>query len=228
MSCLGYICVVARYVSLLLSLVFLSPVWAEDDSDWLLARYQSLRDNPEAWERAYNAGRERATLCSYCHGTDGNSVKDDVPNLAGQNPLYLWTQINHFARGKRKNFVMEALAKNFTHEDKLNLAIYFSANKVDIQKADSGRAKKGGILYSRNCAACHGDSAHGSRNFARLAGQKPAYLVQTLKMVRKGAGAVKGAAVPEVIRRSENMEAVAGALSDEDILNLAAFLSSQS
>ena len=205
--------------------MFIGAAWAEDDSDWLMARYNVVTNNTDAFEQAYNTGRERARLCSYCHGIDGNSVKDDVPNLAGQNPLYLWTQIDHFASGRRKNFVMQALAKDFSHEDKLNLAIYFSASKVRTQKVDASRAQKGGILYGRNCAACHGNSAHGNQEIARLAGQKQAYLVRTLKMFRTNANKVVEAA--DAVRRSKNMEAIARSLSDEEILDLAAFLSSQ-
>jgi len=204
--------------------MFIGAAWAEDNSGWLMTRYNVIISNTDASEQAYNTGRERARLCSYCHGIDGNSVKDDVPNLAGQNPLYLWTQIDHFASGRRKNFVMQALAKDFSHEDKLNLAIYFSASKVRTQKVDASRAQKGGVLYARNCAACHGNSAYGDQEFARLAGQKQVYLVQTLKMFRMNANTPVAA---EAVRRSKSMEAIARSLSDEEILNIAAFLSSQ-
>ncbi len=217
--------IAGRYVFFCLLFVCTSA-WADDDSDWLIARYGVISNDPGAFNRAYETGRERATLCSYCHGIDGNSVKEGVPNLAAQNPLYLWTQINHFASGERKNFVMQALAKGFSHEDKLNLAIYFSANKVRVQKADLGRAKKGGILYGRNCAGCHGNLADGNQKFARLAGQKQAYLEKTLKMFRMNANTPNSAA--KAVRRSKKMEAVAGSLTDEEIVNLAAFLSSKS
>ncbi len=217
--------VVVRYVLFCLLFVCTSA-WANDDSDWLIARYGMISNDPGAFNRAYEMGRERATLCSYCHGIDGNSVKEGVPNLAAQNPLYLWTQIDHFASGKRKNFVMQALAKGFSHEDKLNLAIYFSTNKVRAQNADPRRARKGGIFYARHCSACHGDLADGNQKFARLAGQKQAYIEKTLRMFRMSAN--KPNSTTEVVRRSKKMEAVAASLTDEDIVDLAAFLSSKS
>ncbi|HED33392.1 MAG TPA: c-type cytochrome [Gammaproteobacteria bacterium] len=218
--------VAGRYVFFCLLFVCSATVWADSDSDWLVARYKVISSDSEAFDQAYETGRERARLCSYCHGIDGNSIKDGVPNLAAQNPLYLWTQINHFASGERKNFVMQALAKGFSHEDKLNLAIYFSVNKVRAQKADSNRARKGGIFYSRHCAACHGDLADGNQKFARLAGQKQAYLEKTLRMFRMNANTPNSAT--EAVRRSKKMEAVARSLTDEEIVNLAAFLSSKS
>ena len=221
LDCFG---IVVRTIFLLF-FVFPAAVWA-DDANWLIERYKAIVNNTDAFEQASNAGRERATLCSYCHGMDGNSIKDEVPNLAEQNPLYLWTQIDHFANGSRKNFVMQALAKNFSHDDKLNLAIYFSAKKVRSQKADSRRAKKGSLLYNKSCMACHGELAHGTQKFARLAGQKYIYLVQTLKSFRMTAN--NPSDFTEATRRSKSMETIAGALTDDDILDLAAFLSSLS
>ncbi|VAX08525.1 hypothetical protein MNBD_GAMMA25-801 [hydrothermal vent metagenome] len=197
---------------------------AGENADWLITRYQAIVDNPDTFQEAYNAGRERSTLCSFCHGEDGNSIKDDVPNLAGQNPLYLWTQIDHFANGSRKNFVMEALAREFSHDDKLNLAIYFSAKNVRSQAADSSRAKKGRVLYKQSCMVCHGESAHGTEKFARLAGQKAGYLLQTLKSFR---AAANNPSSKEAVRRSESMEMITRTLTDEDMLNLVAFLSSK-
>ncbi len=215
-----------QYVLFALLSVFFYTVSAADESnDWLITRYQAIVDSPDTFQQAYDAGHERSRLCSFCHGKDGNSPKDDVPNLAGQNPLYLWTQIDHFANGSRKNFVMEALAREFSHDDKLNLAIYFSTKSVRSQVADSRRAIKGGVLYKQRCMACHGESAHGSEKFARLAGQKPGYLMQTLKSFR---AAANNPSSQEIIRRSESMEMITRTLSDEDMLNLVAFLSSKS
>ncbi len=210
----------------LLFAVTMTTTWADDDSDWLIARYSAISHDPKAFNQAYKTGRERATLCSYCHGIDGNSVRDGVPNLAGQNPLYLWTQIDHFASGRRRNFVMQALAKGFSHEDKLNLAIYFSANRVHPQKADPDRARKGGILYGHRCAVCHGDLAYGNQKFARLAGQKQAYLEKNLRRFRMNANKLYG--TTDAVRRSKRMEAVARLLTDDEIMDLAAFLSSKS
>ncbi len=74
--------------------------------------------------------------------------------------------------------------------------------------------------------ACHGESAHGTQKFPRLAGQKQLYLVQTLKSFRMTAN--NPSELTEAARRSKSMETIARALTDDDILDLAAFLSSQS
>jgi cytochrome c553 len=178
--------------------------------------------NPQATEQALHAGRDRALLCSYCHGEDGNSVKPEVPNLAGQNPVYLLSQIDKFADGRRKNFVMNSLAKKFTLDDKVNLAIYFSKQKVHNKKVDVELAAKGRLIYSGTCTSCHGARGRGNVEYARLAGQRPAYVKMTLNRFRKNARHPEQ--VDKTARHSVIMESVVKELSDEQIEALAAYI----
>ena len=194
--------------------VFLSSAGTALASD-LAARFARIEANPRLHQEAYAAGKARATLCSVCHGEDGNSRRPEVPNLAGQNPLYLWKQIDNFATGRRRNFVMQALAKDFTDEDKINLAVYFAANTPHTAPADPQRAHRGARLFRQHCATCHGPDARGTRDYARLAGQRREYLIATLTAFRDGT----------TRRRSNIMTAEVKALSDDDIADLAAYLS---
>jgi len=196
-------------------LLLAGPAAAAPADEDLAARLARIQADPARFEAAYAAGRERAILCAVCHGKDGNSRKPDVPNLAGQNPHYLWKQIDNFATGRRKYFVMQALAKDFSDEDKFNLAIYFAANTPRTGRPDSQRAPRGAKLFHQHCAVCHGPDGHGTRDYARLAGQRREYLIATLTAFRDGSGK----------RRSNIMAAQTHALSDEDIADLAAYLS---
>ncbi len=208
---------------LFISGVVALPASAADEWDEteLLARFETLRANKDMLRQAYNAGKQRATLCSYCHGEDGNSLKDNVPNLAGQNPLYLWIQIHNFATGKRRNYVMQALAKNFSNEDKINLAVFYSSNKVKISPTDHQLAEAGEKLYKNRCVSCHGLNAQGTRKYARLAGQKQEYIRTTLKNFRSNS---RNKAVDASVRRSNIMEAMVKDLKDLEIRQLAAYL----
>ncbi|KPK55369.1 MAG: hypothetical protein AMS22_04575, partial [Thiotrichales bacterium SG8_50] len=38
------------------------------------------------------AGKVKAQACTACHGANGISVSDDIPNLAGQKGAYIVTQ----------------------------------------------------------------------------------------------------------------------------------------
>lgn len=49
-------------------------------------------------------------VCAACHGSNGISVSDDIPNLAGQKAKYLASQLNAFHDGSRKNALMNAIA----------------------------------------------------------------------------------------------------------------------
>ncbi len=203
--------------------IVIQPARAAGTSNqWLLESFNKIQADKEKSRQAYLAGKERARLCGVCHGKDGNSVKKHVPNLAGQNPVYLWKQIDHFASGKRKNFVMQALAKDFTDEDKLNLAIYFSSNKVHSSSpSNPQKLREGKKIYKRKCISCHGISGQGSEDFARIAGQKEDYLKLTLENFRKNANqpGVNGGS-----RRSAIMESITKDFTDEDIATLAAYI----
>jgi cytochrome c553 len=48
--------------------------------------------------------------CRACHGRDGISDKDDIPNLAGQKAVYLARQLQAFRSGERKHALMAAIA----------------------------------------------------------------------------------------------------------------------
>jgi cytochrome c553 len=79
-----------------------------------------------------------------------------------------------------------------------------------------GDATKGGTLYSERCQGCHGANGNSTNpNRPKLAGQIPGYLAGQLFILKQG------------IRPSPVMNGIAAKLSDDDMANLVAFLSSQ-
>lgn len=81
------------------------------------------------------AGRAKAvTVCAACHGANGMSVSDAVPNLAAQRAGYLEAQLKFFKVGVRKEpgatsraAIMNAIASQLSAEDIANVALYFSS-----------------------------------------------------------------------------------------------------
>ncbi|MGI9336531.1 MAG: cytochrome P460 family protein [Gammaproteobacteria bacterium] len=73
------------------------------------------------------AGREKAAVCSACHGANGISVSADIPNLAGQKEKYVLTQLTSFRDGKRANPLMSAMAGQLSDADMENLAAHFAS-----------------------------------------------------------------------------------------------------
>ena len=210
----------------LISLVFLSGIpgesFAESGKNILLEKLQRKIISPDMRQQAELAGKERALICSYCHGMDGNSIKPEVPNLAGQNPGYLLQQIGHFVSGVRKDYVMNSLASKFSEDDQINLAIYYSRKKVKPEAYDQKLAQQGRSLYRQACQACHGKNGMGNTGYARLAGQKQAYIKKTLLRFRSNALTITASKK----RSSPVMEPIASRLSDDDIQYLASYIAS--
>jgi cytochrome c553 len=194
----------------------------QSERERIMAEINKDIHNDEALNNAIRAGKERAILCGHCHGVDGNSLKQDIPNLASQNTAYIVEQIGKFANGDRKNFVMQTLANNFTFKDKVNLALYFNSQKVKPTKVDPELAARGEIIYKNVCFRCHGEDGKGEKGYARLAGQKTEYVMMTLKRFR--ANANKTNDPEETKRHSATMEQVTEKLSDDEIESLAHYI----
>ena len=76
-------------------------------------------------------------------------------------------------------------------------------------------ASSGETLYQDVCKNCHGPTAKGMASFPKLAGQNVAYLVSRLEQYRAG---------EKVGPNTALMMPLAADLSDEDIANLAAYI----
>jgi cytochrome c553 len=66
-------------------------------------------------------------VCAACHGANGISVSDTIPNLAGQRPGYLQAQLKALKEGSRKNPVMNAIAAQLSATDIENVAAWFAS-----------------------------------------------------------------------------------------------------
>jgi len=212
---------------ILAGLVFLSSAYvqAEDgDIDSMLKNIEIRLSDENARQTAIEGGEDRTLLCKRCHGSDGNSLQPDVPNLAGQNAKYLLEQINKFATRERDDFVMSDLAAHFTAEDKVNIAIFYHSQQVKPQSVDEKKASEGKALYHRVCSACHGIEGYGNQKLARLAGQKPVYIMNVLKAFRDNAN--NPVAREKSQRKSETMEGVVKNLSNDQIESVAAYVAS--
>lgn len=190
--------------------------------EMILAQIAEIEKDPAKRKVAYDAGHERMMLCSHCHGEDGNSLRPEIPNLAAQNPSYLIEQVQKFADGRRKNFVMQTLASNFTLEDKVNLAVYFNAQTVKPVAADPLIAAKAERIYKSVCQLCHGETGKGAEGYARIAGQRPQYVITTLQRFRAAAQHTVDAA--DIKRSSTRMEQVTQRLTDQEIEALAHYI----
>ncbi len=177
--------------------------------------------NKEALQAAIEAGKERSILCANCHGADGNSLRPNIPNLAEQNTTYIIEQIGKFVDGRRKHFVMPVLAKNFTFQDKVNLAVYYTSQKLKPTVADPRIAARGREIYQSLCFSCHGADGRGTAGYALIARQKVGYAIMTLERFRANSSQTDEF---EQKKRSDiSMEAATSQLTDTEIEGLAHF-----
>ena len=144
-------------------------------------------------------------------------MKPEVPNLAGQNTIYVLAQLGKFSEGKRKQFFMEGLMRALTPEEKVAVAIYYTNQEPSATPVgDPALAARGKALYDKGCYKCHGDNGYGNEKNARLAGQGPSYLMANLKRYQETGGA----------RVDEKMSKAVKALNDDDMKALVAYIGS--
>ena len=156
----------------------------------LTARLTEAQRDPKLSESLYKNGQRVAAVCANCHGEGGNSLKPDIPNLAGQNPSYLIDQMHQFATGKRRYEFMEGMIKAMSIDEKVGAVLFYAGQKVTHKPAtNAALAAKGKDYFSKICWRCHAEDGKGNEKFARIAGQQADFMRMTLKRYRAGTGA---------------------------------------
>ncbi len=169
------------------------------------------------WAQDAKAGAAKAEVCAACHGPAGHSSQARIPSLAGQTSRYIYLQLKDFKEGRRTDSLMTPMAKTLSKDDMYNVAAFFSAAhpmsadfKSDPQRVAKGAAKASETL----CTMCHLGGFKGQNEIPRVAGQQHDYIVKQLQDFKAR-------------RRTNdagNMSSVAKTLSDDDMENLAQYL----
>lgn len=180
-----------------------------------LNRLTEILSSDTLTKKAYAAGEERISLCGYCHGKDGNSTRADIPNLAEQRPVYLFSAFEKFASGERTDFVMTQAANLLSIEDRVNIAVYYGMQKVKVKSSVNPELDAHGQrVFQQICIQCHGPQGKGMNDAPRLAGQPAAYVRYALKGFRDDAE----------YRPGSLMLPIAAQLSNADIEALASYI----
>ncbi|MFT5574138.1 MAG: cytochrome c553 [Cryomorphaceae bacterium] len=173
------------------------------------------------------AGKAKSVVCAACHGAEGISALSINPNLAGQVPGYIASQLKAFKSGERANAIMAGQSMGLSNEDMADLDAYYASLAAKVTSAltdeDKVLAEAGEAIYRGGfaergisaCMSCHGPSGHGiPKNFPRVAAQHKEYLEQQLLAYKKGDR--KG--------YNEIMSDIAFGLSELQIKQLAAYM----
>lgn len=185
-------------------------------------------------------GKEINGVCAACHGQYGQGGKrGEYPRLAGQSAAYLKDQLRSFRARKRINIPMYPYTQDreLPDEDIEDVAEYLASiklptrppvfkdtddalarllamEKVMIVPRVEGEVEKGGALYQKECASCHGKQGLGRGKFPRLVGQYSNYLKKQADAFVRG-------------ERPHDEQAVGGilnSLKERDIQDVLAYL----
>lgn len=148
-------------------------------------------------------GKNKSQLCGTCHGTDGNSMIELNPNLAGQHAKYLSKQLKEFrlasqtggAEG-RNNAVMNGMSAALSDQDIADLSAYFASQEAKPLTTPEDVVAAGEALYRGGdldrgitaCIACHGPRGNGTglSGFPKISGQHATYTKAQLQAFRSG------------------------------------------
>ncbi len=72
-----------------------------------------------------------AAVCTACHGTDGQPVLPEYPNLAGQKADYLVQSLQDYRSGKRKNAIMAGIVASLKDADIAAISAFY-ANQTGL------------------------------------------------------------------------------------------------
>ena len=171
-------------------------------------------------------GKQKTATCIACHGSDGNSMVDLWPSLAGQNFKYLKDQLVLIQSGKRAIPEMMGMLENFDESDLEDIAAYYSNQSNQIGQVSKELVEQGLKLYYAGnfekgipaCTACHSPRGRGNSlaGYPLLSGQKPGYLEKTLKEYRLGER--------HYSEQSAIMVSIAYKLDDKEIEALSSFM----
>lgn len=136
-------------------------------------------------ETSYIEGAAVAAVCEGCHGENGISTTEGVPNLAGQQPVYLMTSTQGYITGDRGHRDKVEMLKGLEQIDIEKMAMYFASQSAPAREAPSFGDPAVGKVASASCGKCHGAGGISHDPMVpSLAGQEPNYLVSAIKAYR--------------------------------------------
>jgi cytochrome c553 len=189
----------------------------------------------------FNEGKGEAAACIGCHGEKGlGNDGMGAPRLANIGSIYIAKQLNDFAQDKRTaegvGAAMNGFAKALTEQDRRDVAGYLNSLEYELEPSDLkglaadgtkvGSPDLGKAIVTRGivgkvpaCQDCHGFNGRDPR-YPAINQQKFVYLFNQLTAFKAGTRTNDLAILKVGIMRG-----IAKKLSDDDILNIASFLS---
>lgn len=185
-----------------------------------MSSYALLTASQAIAEGNAEAGKFAFSTCSGCHAIPGYTnvyPTYRVPRLGGQRTDYLVDALKSYKDENRTHDTMHANAASLSDEDMLNIATYLNGFELGDEIGPISGDAEAGKAKAAACEACHGANVENPPppTPPMLGGQFQDYLIKALQDYKSGA------------RKNAIMGGMAAALSDEDIVNIAAYYAQQ-
>ena len=180
-----------------------------------------------------NSMAARVLACTACHGPEGRATPDGYfPRIAGKPAGYLYRQLRNFQQARRSYPAMNRLVELLPDDYLREMAAHFASLDLPYAPAVPAQLPASELALGQRlalqgdaqrglpaCAACHGAGLLGAGgDIPGLLGLSRDYLNSQLGAWRTG---LRRAAAPDC------MERVATALTPQEVVAVAAWLSSQ-
>jgi cytochrome c553 len=145
---------------------------------FVLVLLVTLSGPAAAAEDLANGKAHFADKCAVCHGAYGEISNEVVPNILGQYPGYMLTQIQAFlsddprsARGGIAGSLKRSILLDLSVQDIKDIVAYLGSIKYEVVGASKEEAESRGELAANGwwlanyagCGNCHGDDFQGLR-----------------------------------------------------------------
>jgi cytochrome c553 len=97
------------------------PPVVSSDVAWTNATWQQIRSGDSA------RGAKISLNCARCHGAQGISTADYIPDLAGLPPEVIYKELTDYRTSKRNYVFMNAVASGLSDQDVADVAAYYSS-----------------------------------------------------------------------------------------------------
>ncbi len=172
-----------------------------------VAACSNLERSPDLSNPKVSGSTLAQQTCASCHGglvgqENGSSINPTYPNLAGQQAVYLETELQEFHDRTRSDplakDMMWGLAEKLTPTQMKQLAEYYAKQptRANPDHGDPAKVAAGKKVFSEGnaaegvpaCVSCHGQNAEGNGPIPRLAGQHADYLYKQLVVFNTDVG----------------------------------------
>jgi len=139
-----------------------------------------------------------------------------MPSLTGQAPEYFVTSMMGYVDGSRSHKLMKKLVGRLDEETIREMGVYYAVQEPQKTAFPGEGDPVVGRRLSEDCESCHGDDGNAKKDkMPTLAGQDAKYFIKAMNHYKDGK------------RQHEKMFEAVEELSDEDIMNLAAYYANE-